>query len=117
MALTEPEKSLLADFRVLLCAGHFNQLRDTVFFRELRESEDSFLLHFRVGVILDGIHDGGRGLFAGFLRDPEEGLPADELAARRKTWKMPPYKAERGTLAKYIRSVKSAALGCVTDEE
>jgi dihydroxy-acid dehydratase len=29
---------------------------------------------------------------------------------------MPPYKAERGTLAKYIRSVKSASLGCVTDE-
>src|SRR5205814_300321 len=39
-----------------------------------------------------------------------------ELAARRKAWRMPPYKAERGTLAKYIRSVKSAALGCVTDE-
>src|SRR5580704_12630345 len=43
-------------------------------------------------------------------------LPDDELAARRKSWRMPPYKAERGTLAKYIRSVKSAALGCVTDE-
>jgi dihydroxy-acid dehydratase len=43
-------------------------------------------------------------------------LPDDELAARRKAWRMPPYKAERGTLAKYIRSVKSAALGCVTDE-
>ncbi len=39
-----------------------------------------------------------------------------ELATRRKAWRMPPYKAERGTLAKYIRSVKSAALGCVTDE-
>ena len=39
-----------------------------------------------------------------------------ELAARRKKWSMPPYKAERGTLAKYIRSVKSASLGCVTDE-
>ena len=39
-----------------------------------------------------------------------------ELAARRASWKMPPYKASRGTLAKYIRSVKSASLGCVTDE-
>jgi hypothetical protein len=29
---------------------------------------------------------------------------------------MPPYKADRGTLAKYIRLVKSAAVGCVTDE-
>ena len=39
-----------------------------------------------------------------------------EIAARRRAWTMPPYKAERGTLAKYIRAVKSAALGCVTDE-
>ena len=30
-------------------------------------------------------------------------LSDDELAARRKAWRMPPYKAERGTLAKYIR--------------
>jgi hypothetical protein len=29
---------------------------------------------------------------------------------------MPAYKAERGTLAKYIRLVKGASLGCVTDE-
>jgi dihydroxy-acid dehydratase len=43
-------------------------------------------------------------------------LSDQELAARRKVWRMPPYKAERGTLAKYIRCVKSAALGCVTDE-
>ena len=43
-------------------------------------------------------------------------LSDEELAARRKAWRMPPYKAERGTLAKYIRCVKSAALGCVTDE-
>jgi len=39
-----------------------------------------------------------------------------ELASRRKAWTMPPYKAERGTLAKYIRLVKSASNGCVTDE-
>jgi dihydroxy-acid dehydratase len=43
-------------------------------------------------------------------------LSDDELAARKKAWKMPPYKATRGTLAKYIRLVKSASLGCVTDE-
>jgi dihydroxy-acid dehydratase len=40
----------------------------------------------------------------------------EELASRRKQWKMPPYKATRGTLAKYIRLVKSASEGCVTDE-
>lgn len=39
-----------------------------------------------------------------------------ELGARREAWRMPPYKANRGTLAKYIRLVKSASLGCVTDE-
>ena len=44
-------------------------------------------------------------------------LSDEELAARRKAWQMPPYKATRGTLAKYIRLVKSAAVGCVTDEE
>lgn len=43
-------------------------------------------------------------------------LPQAELEARRAAWRMPPYKADRGTLAKYIRLVKSASLGCVTDE-
>jgi dihydroxy-acid dehydratase len=40
----------------------------------------------------------------------------EEMASRRAAWKMPPYKATRGTLAKYIRLVKSASEGCVTDE-
>jgi dihydroxy-acid dehydratase len=39
-----------------------------------------------------------------------------EWSARRAAWKMPPYKSTRGTLAKYIRLVKSASEGCVTDE-
>jgi len=39
-----------------------------------------------------------------------------EFAARRKAWEMPPFKAQRGTLAKYIRLVSSASQGCVTDE-
>jgi dihydroxy-acid dehydratase len=39
-----------------------------------------------------------------------------ELAARRKNWTTPPYKATRGTLFKYIKNVKSASMGCVTDE-
>lgn len=43
-------------------------------------------------------------------------LSKKELAERRASWTMPGYKADRGTLAKYIRSVKSASLGCVTDE-
>ena len=43
-------------------------------------------------------------------------LSDSELAKRRQIWRMPAYKAERGTLAKYIRLVKSASQGCVTDE-
>jgi dihydroxy-acid dehydratase len=40
----------------------------------------------------------------------------EELAKRKAAWKMPPYKATSGTLFKYIKSVKSASEGCVTDE-
>ena len=39
-----------------------------------------------------------------------------EMAQRRGQWTMPPYKATRGTLSKYIRLVKDASEGCVTDE-
>ncbi|MEJ2155166.1 MAG: dihydroxy-acid dehydratase [Desulfobacteraceae bacterium] len=39
-----------------------------------------------------------------------------ELSARRKAWQAPPYKATRGTLYKYIKNVRSASEGCVTDE-
>ena len=43
-------------------------------------------------------------------------LTDDELAARRAKWHMPAFKATRGTLYKYIKNVKSASEGCVTDE-
>ena len=43
-------------------------------------------------------------------------VPGEEMRSRREQWRMPPYKATRGTLAKYIRAVQSAAVGCVTDE-
>ena len=43
-------------------------------------------------------------------------LTDDELAQRKADWIMPRYKATRGTLYKYIKSVKPASLGCVTDE-
>ena len=39
-----------------------------------------------------------------------------DLAKRRTGWSKPPYKASRGTLYKYIKCVKSASEGCVTDE-
>ncbi len=43
-------------------------------------------------------------------------LSEQELATRRLRWTMPPYKATSGTLYKFIKTVKSAAEGCVTDE-
>lgn len=43
-------------------------------------------------------------------------ISEQELAERRRCWKAPPFKATRGTLYKYIKNVKSASEGCVTDE-
>ena len=43
-------------------------------------------------------------------------LSEKELTARRNAWTAPPYKVNRGTLYKYIKNVKSASEGCVTDE-
>jgi dihydroxy-acid dehydratase len=43
-------------------------------------------------------------------------ISESEMSARRAKWKAPPYKFTRGTLYKYIKNVKSASEGCVTDE-
>ena len=39
-----------------------------------------------------------------------------DMAERKAGWQKPPYKAERGTLGKYIKTVQDASHGCVTDE-
>ena len=46
----------------------------------------------------------------------EVDLSEEELKTRRDSWTMPPYKTSRGTLYKYIKNVKTASEGCVTDE-
>jgi len=38
------------------------------------------------------------------------------LSERRQRWTAPPLKATKGTLFKYIKNVRSASEGCVTDE-
>ncbi len=43
-------------------------------------------------------------------------LDAAEMACRRSAWTAPPYKVSRGVLFKYIRAVRPASQGCVTDE-
>jgi dihydroxy-acid dehydratase len=43
-------------------------------------------------------------------------LSIEELQKRKSKWSAPEFKAQRGTLFKYIKNVSSASLGCVTDE-
>jgi len=43
-------------------------------------------------------------------------VSVEELDRRRAAWTAPAYKVTRGTLFKYIKNVKSASEGCVTDE-
>ncbi len=65
-----------------------------------------------IGLIRDGDHiviDASENSLAVALDD-------EELAHRRTQWEMPAYKSTRGTLFKYIKTVKSASEGCVTDE-
>ena len=46
----------------------------------------------------------------------EVDLSDEELQTRRDNWQAPDLKVTRGTLFKYIRNVKNASMGCVTDE-
>lgn len=43
-------------------------------------------------------------------------VSAEQMQTRKTAWEMPAYKASRGTLYKYIKNVKDASQGCVTDE-
>jgi len=46
----------------------------------------------------------------------EVAMDGEEMQRRRARWRCPPYKATRGTLYKYIKNVRDASQGCVTDE-
>ena len=62
------------------------------------------------------VRDGDRIAIDVKKRVIELEVPQDELARRRAAWTAPPLPASRGVLGKYIRSVRSASEGCVTDE-
>ena len=62
------------------------------------------------------IQDGDRITIDGDENEIHVDLTNAELDRRRDVWKAPPYKATQGTLYKYIKTVKSASEGCVTDE-
>jgi dihydroxy-acid dehydratase len=62
------------------------------------------------------VRDGDRVLIDAERNTISVLISDEELARRKAAWTMPPHKASRGTLARYIRTVKDASLGCVTDE-
>jgi dihydroxy-acid dehydratase len=62
------------------------------------------------------VHDGDRITIDAQKNKIDVHLTKTELKKRKHAWEAPPLKATRGTLYKYIKSVKSASEGCVTDE-
>ena len=67
-------------------------------------------------VVADIAIDGDRITVDAEKNEINVDVSASELSARKAAFVAPPFKATRGTLAKYIRCVKSASEGCVTDE-
>ncbi len=70
----------------------------------------------QVGGPIALVQDGDRITIDASQRRIDIEVDEDELARRRNQWTAPPLKATRGTLHRYIKTVKSASEGCVTDE-
>ncbi|NIP73292.1 MAG: dihydroxy-acid dehydratase [Gammaproteobacteria bacterium] len=62
------------------------------------------------------LRDGDKITIDAAARTLDMDIDGEEMERRRSAWQMPPYKAARGTLFKYIKTVKDASKGCVTDE-
>ena len=62
------------------------------------------------------VRDGDRITINAETNSLDVEVDEEELEQRRAAWTAPPLKATRGTLYKYIKNVKSASEGCVTDE-
>jgi len=62
------------------------------------------------------VQDGDLIIVDAEARTIDVDVSAGEMERRKAKWKAPPLKARRGTLYKYIKNVKSASEGCVTDE-
>ena len=71
----------------------------------------------QVGGVLALLKDGDQITVDAEKNEINVALTDAELAVRHNAFVPLPLKATRGTLAKYIRCVKSASEGCVTDEE
>ncbi|MFT4552212.1 MAG: dihydroxy-acid dehydratase [Chlamydiales bacterium] len=62
------------------------------------------------------LQDGDRIVIDAEKNTLDVNLSEGEFEERRRNWKAPAYKVSRGALFKYIKNVKSASVGCVTDE-
>jgi dihydroxy-acid dehydratase len=62
------------------------------------------------------VRDGDRITIDAVAQTLSVDVAEEALERRRAQWVPPPYKATRGTLYKYIKNVKTASEGCVTDE-
>jgi dihydroxy-acid dehydratase len=62
------------------------------------------------------VKDGDRILIDAEKRSINVDISEEEFSKRRSLWKAPAYKATKGTLYKYIKNVKTATEGCITDE-
>ena len=70
----------------------------------------------QVGGPIALIHNGDVITIDAEINRIDVALSDEELKSRRDAWTQPPFKFTRGTLYKYIKNVKSASEGCVTDE-
>ncbi len=70
----------------------------------------------QIGGPLALVHDGDIVTLDANTNRLDFAVSDSEIAKRRSSWVAPPLKATRGTLYKYIKNVKSASEGCVTDE-
>ncbi|MCA9521350.1 MAG: dihydroxy-acid dehydratase, partial [Myxococcales bacterium] len=61
------------------------------------------------------IQDGDRIAIDAESNSIEAALTEAEWASRRAAWQMPTLKVSRGALYRYLRTVRSASQGCVTD--
>ncbi len=70
----------------------------------------------QAGGVIALLRDGDRISIDAEANRIDVDLSDEELEKRREEWTAPPFKFHRGTLYKYIKNVKTASEGCVTDE-
>ncbi len=71
----------------------------------------------QVGGVLAVVEDGDRITLDAETNSMSLDVPEEVIATRFEKWLAPPYKAQKGVLYKYIKTVSSASEGCVTDED